>query len=118
MGEKSRLKGRGRSGRAVPRRDPAKEARLAALVGELVARGQTVRREELKRGLGWRALSGACRVFGRDTIFVDRRLAVDEQIAFLEARLALLKSTVAADGEVPGREQVDTVPAGEEVMST
>lgn len=110
MGEKSRLKGRGRSGRVVPRRDPAKEARLAALVGELVARGQTVRREELKRGLGWRALSGACRVFGQDTIFVDRRLGLDEQIAFLEARLALLKSTVIESEEVGALEQVADVP--------
>lgn len=101
MGEKTRVKGRVRPGGMAPRRDSGREARVAALVGELVARGQTVRREELKRGLGWRALSGACRVFGRDTIFVDRRLGVDEQIAFLEARLALLKSTTTEE-EVVG----------------
>lgn len=110
MGEKSRVKGRGRSGRLVPRRDPAKEARITALVAELVSRGQTVRREELKRGLGWRALSGACRVFGKDTIFVDRRLGVDEQIAFLEARLALVRATAAAQTEGAGGEQVGSAP--------
>lgn len=93
MMNKKKVGKRGLAGRSMPRRDPVKEGRIAALVAELLAQGVVVRREELKRGLGWRALSGACRVFGQNTLFVDRRLGVDDQIAFLEARLTLLKQS-------------------------
>jgi hypothetical protein len=99
MMNKKKVGKRGPAGRSMPRRDPVKEGRIAALVAELLAQGVVVRREELKRGLGWRALSGACRVFGQNTLFVDRRLGVDDQIAFLEARLTLLKQS--DDGAVP-----------------
>ncbi len=90
-------KSRGRTARVVTRRDPVKEARVATLVADLVARGLVVRREELRRGLGWRAVSGVCRVFDRETVFVDRRLGVDEQISFLEAKLASISDEVAID---------------------
>lgn len=89
--EKKKGSKRGVGGRTGSRRDPVKEGRIASLVAELLSRGVVVRREELKRGLGWRALSGACRVFEQNTLFVDRRLGVDDQIAFLEARLTLVK---------------------------
>lgn len=87
-----------RTARVATRRDPVKDARIATLVGDLVARGLVVRREELRRGLGWRAVSGVCRVFDRETVFVDRRLGVDEQISFLEAKLASISEGVAIDG--------------------
>jgi hypothetical protein len=93
MMNKKKVGKRGLANQSMPRRDPVKEGRIAALVAELLAQGVVVRREELKRGLGWRALSGACRVFGQNTLFVDRRLGVDDQIAFLEARLTLLKQS-------------------------
>lgn len=93
MMNKKKVGKRGLTGRSMPRRDPVKEGKIAALVAELLSQGVVVRREELKRGLGWRALSGACRVFDQNTLFVDRRLGVDDQIAFLEARLTLLKQT-------------------------
>ena len=93
MMNKKKVGKRGLSGRSMPRRDPIKEGSIAALVAELLAHGVVVRREELKRGLGWRALSGACRVFGQNTLFVDRRLGLDDQIAFLQARLTLLKQS-------------------------
>jgi hypothetical protein len=85
--------------RAQSKRDPAKEGRLNELVCDFVKLGFVVRREELKRGLGWRATSGVCRVFDRDTIFVDKRLGIDDQISFLESRLDELRK--GGLGEAP-----------------
>jgi hypothetical protein len=72
------------------KRDTKKEHRFKELSGELSQRGYTVRREELKRGLGWRVSSGACRVDQDKLVFVDRRLTQDDQLAFLEDVLAKL----------------------------
>ena len=49
--------------------------------------GFTVRREELKRGPGWRAVSGVCRANDRRFIFVDRHLTYDDQILFLASKI-------------------------------
>lgn len=58
---------------------------LVALVGEA---GYVVRREVLKQGLGWRALSGSCRAESNRIIFVDRRLPQNDQISFLLSKIA------------------------------
>ncbi len=107
MMNKKKVGKRALAGRSMPRRDPVKEGRIAALVAELLAQGVVVRREELKRGLGWRASSGACRVFDQNTLFVDRRLGVDDQIAFLEARLTLMKQS--DDEAVPDNSSVPSI---------
>jgi len=60
------------------------DARYRLLVKDLRENGFTVRREELKRGLGWRASSGTCRLFQDKLILVDRRLPAEEQVNFLE----------------------------------
>lgn len=52
--------------------------------------GFLVRREELKRGHCWRAMSGSCRSLTHRYVFVDSRLTANEQIAFLSAKLSEL----------------------------
>lgn len=56
--------------------------------------GYTVRREELKRGLGWRASSGVCRTVESKLVFVDRRATLTEQSSFL---VETLRSVVASE---------------------
>ena len=71
-------------------KDPKKEATFKTL-SELVERhGYAVRREKLKRGLGWKVYSGACRSNDQLIIFVDQRLSQDDQINFLQERVKAL----------------------------
>ena len=55
------------------------------MVAQLEQLGFTVRREELKRGHCWKVVSGSCRSLTQRFIFVDSRLAPQEQLSFLEA---------------------------------
>jgi hypothetical protein len=66
--------------------DRSKEDVIKNLVAALTERGLTVRREELKRGPGWKAVSGVCRVADQRVIFLDRTTTADEQIEFLVGR--------------------------------
>ena len=63
------------------------DARYKQLVAELEGRGFQVRREELKRGHCWKVISGSCRSLTQQLIFVDSRLAPQEQLTFLEGQL-------------------------------
>lgn len=77
-------------------RDPEKENVFKSLGLILEGAGFSIRREKLKRGPGWRVVSGTCRALDRDAtvrrfIFVDRTLSQDDQIAFLLGRIAELK---------------------------
>lgn len=67
-------------------RSGEKENRIKELCAQLKAAGVSVRREELKRGHGWRAVSGNCRVKQEPVVFVDRRSPLEEQLAFLESQ--------------------------------
>lgn len=60
-----------------------KERVFKGLTQVLASLGFKVRREELKRGPGWAASSGTCRKMEEKLVFVDKRTALDEQIAFL-----------------------------------
>jgi hypothetical protein len=62
--------------------------RFKELAAQLEARGFLVRREELKRGHCWKVVSGSCRSLSQHFVFVDSRLAPNEQISFLESALA------------------------------
>ncbi len=64
------------------------EHRYRELLVQLESRGFIVRREELKRGHCWKVVSGSCRSFGHNYVFVDSRLAPQDQVSFLEATLA------------------------------
>jgi hypothetical protein len=68
----------------VATKDPQKEATFKSLVDRLLEKGYIVRREKLKRGLGWKVYSGACRSNEQRIIFVDQRLSQDEQISFVQ----------------------------------
>lgn len=61
---------------------------IRELIQYFAAAGITVRREELKRGIGWRAVSGSCRVFSDRLILLDRHLKSEEQLNFLVSKLA------------------------------
>ncbi len=67
-----------------------KENRIKELAGIIQEAGYQVRREQLKRGLDWKVMSGACRVGSDKLIFVDRRSPLEEQIAFLSAQVVNL----------------------------
>lgn len=82
--------GRGAKRKSQNQRDPKKDKLIQELSRLLVDAGYVVRREELKRGLGWKATSGSCRAFEQKLIFVDRRLSQDEQISFLQSTLSQL----------------------------
>jgi len=71
------------------------ETRYKTLVAQLEAKGFVVRREELKRGHCWKVVSGSCRSLSQNLVFVDSRLAPNDQIAFLEATAADVEDAVA-----------------------
>jgi hypothetical protein len=68
------------------------ENRYRELVSTLEQAGLNVRREELKRGHCWRAVSGSCRSMTERFVFVDSRLSPDEQIAFLGLQVGELNA--------------------------
>jgi hypothetical protein len=72
------------------------EQRYKALVVQLEAKGFVVRREELKRGHCWKVVSGSCRSLSQNLVFVDSRLAPNDQVAFLEATLAEVEDSSLA----------------------
>lgn len=72
--------------KAVPR-DPKKECNFKALVAQLAELGVSVRRERLKQGFGWKAMSGSCQLAAQGIVLVDSRLSQDEQITFLSEQL-------------------------------
>jgi hypothetical protein len=81
---------RGSGKKSIATKDPKKEATFKALTELVEQNGYTVRREKLKRGLGWKVYSGACRSNDQLIIFVDQRLSQDEQINFLQERIRAL----------------------------
>ena len=74
-----------------------KEAVFKGLAKILETAGYVVRREQLKRGPGWQALSGACSSLGSSYVFVDRRLPKDEQIEFLAFKIRSLGLSAKPD---------------------
>jgi hypothetical protein len=59
------------------------ERELRSIVGLLRARGITVRREKLTRGVAFRVKSGSCEVFGDDVLYVDKNLSPKQQISIM-----------------------------------
>ncbi len=86
-------------------RDPAKVEALKALHELLTSAGYKVRREELKRGPGWKVVSGSCMAEGVKMIFVDRQMTLDDQLAFLLAKVHQLDVPVTEDclAKIPER---------------
>lgn len=64
-------------------RDLELERLFRQLVSIFRENGIVVRREQLKQGHGWKALSGACRAGQSDLVFVDSRLGPEDQLSFL-----------------------------------
>ncbi len=59
-----------------------------------------VRREDLKRGFGWKVVSGACRLNEDRIIFVDRRMTQEDQVSFLTAKIVSLGLRVKPEAKV------------------
>lgn len=78
-------------------RDAQKEAVYRQLSSLIEDAGYQVRREELKRGNGWKVVSGACRVEASKLILLDRRMTQDDQIAFLVGTLQSLGATLDSE---------------------
>lgn len=53
------------------------------LVQVLENAGVVVRKEELKRGFGWKVVSGSCRLNDDRILFIDRKMPAEDQVAFL-----------------------------------
>jgi hypothetical protein len=66
--------------------DSKKKERLQFLRKAFETAGYKIRAEDLKRGIGWKVVSGVCRAVNDKIVFVDKRLPVTEQIAFLEIK--------------------------------
>ena len=84
------LKKRKQRNRGAEKKDPEKERVFRLLVDILTASDYVVRREKLKQGLGWKAISGACQLESDKLIFVDRRMPQDDQIDFLVSKVQSL----------------------------
>ena len=66
---------------------PERETKYREAVKVLEEAGFVVRREELKRGHGWRVVSGSCRSADNRYVFVDSRLQPEDQISFLVGKV-------------------------------
>ncbi len=75
----------------------SQEALYKECVALLEQAGYLVRREELKRGHCWKAMSGSCRSLTHKYVFIDSRLTANEQVAFLSAKLNELNVTRGAN---------------------
>ncbi|MCB0353064.1 MAG: hypothetical protein KDD64_06045 [Bdellovibrionales bacterium] len=75
-------------------KDSKKESLFRLLRDLFSARGYEVRREKLKQGHGFRVSSGQCRLRDDRLIFVDQRLAQDDQIDFLVSQLQVQEFTL------------------------
>lgn len=84
--------------KSAPQKDSKKEELISSLSERLAGAGYKVRRESLKRGPGWKVVSGSCVARGERLIFVDRRMSQDEQVAFLRLKLRAL-GIVEQDGK-------------------
>jgi|GEM_PF-6064256 len=65
-------------------RQQGKENTVKELCRRLEKIGYRVRRERLKQGPGWKAVSGKCRLGEERMIFVDRKSPLDDQLLFLQ----------------------------------
>lgn len=78
-------------------RDSKKEKIFKILSQILADAGYVVRREELKRGFGWKVVSGTCRLKDDKIVFVDRRMSQEDQLSFLSAKIVTLGISVTAE---------------------
>ena len=64
-------------------RDERDERDIRTLCRVLAHRGRKIRRENLIRGSGFKAKSGDCVFMGTNTVFVDRRLPLAQQLSLV-----------------------------------
>jgi hypothetical protein len=81
------IKGKRKVRKPLSSGEREKEREVRHLIDQVQKLGLVVRREELKRGIGWKASSGTCVVTNERVVFVDRRLPLTEQLVFLSSLL-------------------------------
>ena len=91
--------------KAIQKKSASKEAIIKNLSKILSLNNFKLRREQLKQGSGWRAISGQCRVDQEQFIFLDSRLPQDDQISFLVGKILELEMQVDQEtlSDVPER---------------
>ncbi len=77
--------------RQVVVNDPKKESIIKELAVFAETQGFTVKRENLKQGIGWKVMSGSCRFNEQQIIYVDRKLSQADQISFLFSKFVSLE---------------------------
>ncbi len=84
--------------------DRQAEGAMKVLGGAFARAGITVRREKLSCGSAYRAKSGRCLVGTEQVLFVDRRLAPDQQLAVVVDYLLQLGVNITPDEQtaLPG----------------
>jgi hypothetical protein len=60
------------------------ESKIRSIIKHLAENGINVRREKLTRGPSFKVNSGTCSLSGKVTVFVDKRLSVEQQLQTLE----------------------------------
>ena len=84
-------------------RDVKKDRIFNSLKLIITKAGYEVRREQLKRGPGWKVISGECQAKGSNLIFVDSRMSQDDQIKFLLNKMV-------TSGIKPDAEELQELP--------
>ena len=74
------------------KKDYKKERVFRLLADQIASTGITVRREQLRRGQGWRASSGSCILKSSNLILIDSSLHQDDQVELLVGYLRDLKT--------------------------
>lgn len=82
--------------------DPKKESIFKELADLAEFHGYAVKRENLKQGIGWKAMSGICRFNEDRLIYVDKKLPQGDQISFL-------LNTYLNLGLKPNQQQIDSL---------
>lgn len=75
----------------------SEETRFRRLSQLFESRGIEVRRERLSRGSAFRVKSGSCMLSGKDLIFVDQRLPIDQQLNVLQEYLEAYKFDLTSE---------------------
>lgn len=92
---------------SVKEKEKLLESEIRKLAEILTARSVVVRREQLSRGRSYRVKSGDCVLSGANTVFVDKRLPLEQQVSVLVDFLVDLKLDLQPEelSELPGATQ-------------
>lgn len=84
------------------------EQKIRKIISKSNELGISVRREKLTRGPSFRVKSGKCVLTGKRTVFIDRRLPVEQQLNILleEVNNASVESTSTDNVSIESEAQI------------